>query len=200
MILLGIFVIAADTIMDTPSPSLLICYMSSVMIGFSFISLESVGKENTTRWIKHKLTAPVTRSDIVKSLYLSLLIWLAAGIIFAGIGVTLSVALHGFPFDRDIDVFMLYVVGIGISLFMGALFFPLLLLAGEERSEVCLIISILCGIGIIIGISSLINSFFPKGMTTGQSLISGMALLACAALAFGISCLLTVHLFRRKEY
>lgn len=194
--LAGIFVIA----IDAGSPALLLCYMLSLMIGFSFISLESAGREHTDKWVKHKLAAPVTRSDIVKSLYLGLLLHLSAAAVFAGFGVALSVALHGFPFDRDIDVFMLYIAGIGISLFMGALFFPLFFLTGEERSEICLIVSVLCGIGIVLGISSLVNSFFPNGMTIRQNVLCGVALLTCAVLAFGISCLLTVHLFRRKEY
>lgn len=195
MVLLGIFVIA----MDAGSPFLISCLLS-VMIGFSFISLESIGLESTSKWVKHKLTSPVKRSDIVKSLYLSLLLWLSIGVVFAGISVALSAVLHGYPFDRNTDVFMLFVAGIGISLFMGAVFFPLFLLGGEERNGVFLIVSILCGIGIVIGISVLINSFFPNGMTTRQSILGGTAVLACAALAFILSCPLTVYLFQRKEY
>lgn len=195
IVLLGIFVIA----MDAGSPSLIICQLS-VMIGFSFISLESVGLESISKWSKYKLTAPVKRSDIVKSLYLSLLLWLSVGVVFAGISTALSAVLHGYPFDRNTDVFMLFAAGIGISLFMGAVFFPLFFLGGEERNGVFLIVSILCGIGIVMGISSLINSLFPNGMTTRQNILGCTAVVACAALAFILSCPLTVYLFQRKEY
>lgn len=195
IVLLGIFVIA----MDAGSPSLIICLLS-VMIGFSFISLESVGLESISKWSKYKLTAPVKRSDIVKSLYLSLLLWLSVGVVFAGISTALSAVLHGYPFDRNTDVFMLFAAGIGISLFMSAIFFPLFFLGGEERNGVFLIVSILCGIGIVMGFSSLINSLFPNGMTTRQNILGGTAVVACAALAFILSCPLTVYLFQQKEY
>lgn len=195
MVLLGVFAIATDA----GSPILIICLLS-VMIGCPFISLESVGLESTSKWSKYKLTAPVKRSDIVKSLYLSLLLWLSAGVVFVGISTALSALLYGYPFDRNTDVFMLFVAGIGISLFMGAVFFPLFFLVGEERNGFFLLVSILCGIGVVMGISSLINSLFPNGMTTRQSLLGGIAVLACAALAFALSCPLTVYLFQRKEY
>ena len=83
-----------------------------------------------------------------------LLLWLIVGMVFAGIGVALSIMLHGFPFDKDTDVFMLFVIGVGISLFMGAIFFPLFYVGGEERNEVFLVISLLCGIGFVIGLTT----------------------------------------------
>ncbi len=195
MILLGIFVIVTSA----GSPALITC-MLSVIIGFSFISLESAGLENTSKWIRYKLTAPVKRSDIVKSLYLSLLLWLSAGIVFAGISVAVSTALHGYPFDRNVDILLLFAVGIGISLFMGTVFFPLFFLGLEAQYNVFLFISILTGIGIIVGICLLINSFFPHGMTSRQIILSGIAVLIFSALAFALSCPLSVYLFQKKDY
>ena len=113
MLLSGAFVV----IFDTKPPALLISnYMLLGMIGFPFLSIASLQKECDGNWGIYKLTTPVKRADIVKSHFLSLLLWLAVGIAFAGIGTALSIALHGFPFDRNTDVFMLFVVGIGISL------------------------------------------------------------------------------------
>lgn len=195
MLLLGIFVVA----MDNKIPSLIIGYMLLAMIGFSLNSIASLRKESATKWSKYKLTTPVKRSAILQSYFLSLLLWLIVGMVFAGIGVALSIMLHGFPFDKDTDVFMLFVIGVGISLFMGAIFFPLFYLGGEERNEVFLIISLLCGIGIVMGLSTLINTLFPK-MTAPQLICGGIAILACSLLVYVLSYPLTVSIFKKKEY
>ncbi|MDE6389309.1 MAG: ABC-2 transporter permease [Lachnospiraceae bacterium] len=196
MALLGIFMI----VMGSKIPALIIGYMLSVMVGFSFISIASVCKDSTAKWAKHKLTAPLKRADIIKSFFASQLLWLVMGMTFAGTTVTLCIALHGYPFDRTTDIFMLFVVGIGVSLFMGAIFFPLFFLGGDERNEVLLIVSILCSIGIIIGLIILINSFFPSPMNTLQLILGGTIILACSILTFTLSYPLTVKIFKRKEY
>lgn len=195
MLLVGMFVV----IMDNKIPSLIIGYMLLGMVGFSLTAIASLQKEGATKWSKYKLTAPVKRSDIVKSYFINLLLWLIVGTIFAGTAVILSIILHGFPFDRNTDIFMLFVVGIGVSLFMGAVFFPLFYLGGEERSEVFLGISLLCSIAMLMGLAAFINTLFPD-MTTLQLILSGMMILACAGSAFTLSYPLTVGIFKRKEY
>ena len=149
---------------------------------------------------KYKLTAPVKRTDIVKSFFVSQLLWLAVGITFAGMGVALSVALHGYPFDKDTDIFMLFVMGIAVSLFMGAIFFPMYFLGGEERSTVIMIVSLLGGIGIFMGLTTLVNKVYPENMTARQIVLSGIFMMICSAAAFAASCPVTVGIFRRKEY
>ncbi len=196
MLLLGVFIVA----MDNKIPSLIIGYMLLAIIGFSLNSIASLRKESATKWSKYKLTTPVKRSAIVRSYFLSLLLWLIVGMIFAGIGVALSIMLHGFPFDRNTDVFILFVVGIGISLFMGAIFFPLFYLGGEERNEVFLVISVLCGIGLVMGLTTLINTLFPAPMTTIQVILGGVIILASALLAFVLSCPLTAYVYHKREY
>ena len=180
MVLLGI----AAAVMDNDVQSIIIGYMVSVMAGFSVVALSGLRKENTSKWCRYKLTAPVRRIDIVKSYFLSQLIWLFVGMLFAAVGVSLSILLHGFPFDRNTDIFMIFVVGIGLSLFMGAIFFPLFYLGGE----------------VIMGASSLMNRLFGPHMTTFQLVMAGIVILACAMLAFLLSFPLTVSIFRRKEF
>lgn len=196
MLLLGVFVVA----MDNKIPSLIIGYMLLGMIGFSLNSIASLRKESATKWSKYKLTAPVRRSAIVQSYFWSLLLWLIVGMVFAGIGVALSIILHGFPFDRNTDILMLFVVGIAISLFMGAIFFPLFYLGGEERNEVFLVISLLCSIGLVMGLTTFINILFPAPMTTIQIILGGVMILVSALVVFIFSCPLTICVYRKKEY
>ena len=130
---------------------------------------------------------------------MSLLLWLAVGIAFAGIGTALSIALHGFPFDRNTDVFMLFVVGIGISLFTGAIFFPLFYLGGEERNEAFIVVSLLCGIGTVMGLTTLLNALFPSPMNTAQIILAGIIILGCALSAFALSYPLTASIYHKRE-
>ena len=125
-------------------------------------------------------------------------IWLLVGTFFAAIGTGLSWLLHGCPFDQPIDIYTMFALGISISLFMGAVFFPLFYLGGEERSEVFLVISLLCAFAIDFTITSIVNEVLEPGIA--GILLGGAILAVSSLLAFILSCLLTVGIFRRKEY
>ena len=183
------------------SQILLISFVLLSMIGFAVISLASIRKESNSKWGKYKLTLPIKRAAIVQSYYLSLVFWLLWGIFIAGIGIALSILLRGFLFDKNTDIINLYVAGIGISLFMGAIFFPLFhWQSGEERSEAFLAISLILGIGMMIGVSTVINALFTKPMTTLQTINADILILLWAILVFVFSCLLTIHIYRKRDY
>lgn len=192
MFLLGIFVAAVI------SPALLIGYGLLSIVGFSVIAITSIKKEFVSKWGKYKLTLPINRANIVKSYYISQLIWLIAGIIFAGTSISLSWVLHGCPFDNNIDTLSVFTLGICISLFTGAFFFPLFYLGGEEKSEVSLVISLLCGIGITLGIISTLNLYLAPGLTA--ILLGNVILVVCSLLMFALSYPLTVSIYKKKEY
>lgn len=192
MFLLGIFVVAVI------SQPLLICYVLLGMVGFSVNAIGGIKKEFASKWGKYKLTLPVKRADIVKSYFVSQLIWLLVGTLFAGIGVSLSWLFHGCPFDNSIDSLSLFALGISISLFAGAFFFPLFYSGGEERGEVFLVISLLCAVGIALGMISVLNFYLDPGLTS--ILLSDAILIVCSLLAFLLSYPLTVHIFSKKEY
>lgn len=192
MLILGIFVVAVI------SQPLLIGFVLLGMVGFSVNALTSIKKEFISKWGKYKLTLPVKRVDIIKSYFISQIIWLLVGTLFAGIGVGLSWMLHGCPFDQSIDVLSIFALGASISFFTGAFFFPLFYLGGEERSEVLLVISLLCAVGMALGLRSVINFYFAPGLTT---IILGAAVLfACSLLTFLIAFPLTVRVYSKKEY
>lgn len=188
MFLLGIFVVAVA------SESVQISYGLIGMVGFSVNAIAVSRSEAASKWGKYKLTLPVRRADIVKSLFINQALWLLIGMLFAGTGLGLSWLLHGCPFYRSIDTLSLFALGMSISLFMGAIFFPLFYLWGAERGEVLLVISLLCALGIDWAIISLINDL-PVSILFGLGI-----LLACSLSAFGLSYLLTVRIFSQKEY
>lgn len=192
MILLGIFV--ASVI----SQPLLIGYALLGMVGFSVNAILGIKKEFVSKWGKYKLTLPVTRADIVKSYFFGQFAWLLVGMIFAGIAISVSWALHGCPFDNRIDAVSIFALGISISIFTGAFFFPLFYLGGEERSEAFLVISLLLGVGLALAIVSLLNFYLDPGFVT--ILLGAGVLLAGALLAFAVSYPLAVCIYNRKEY
>lgn len=192
MIMLGIF--AAAVI----SPSLLIGYALLSIVGFSVIAVTSIKKEFVSKWGKYKLTLPVKRANIVKSYFISQLIWLIVGTGFAGAGISLSWFLHGCPFDNRIDTLSVFALGISVSLLTGAFFFPLFYIGGEEKGEVSLVISFLCGVGIVLGIISALNLYFTPGITA--VLLGAALLMICASLLFALSYPVTVRIYRKREY
>ena len=192
MLILGIFVVAVI------SQPLLIGYVLLSMVGFSVNAVTSIKKEFISKWGKYKLTLPVKRAAIVKSYFISQLIWLLVGTLYAGIVISLSWALHGCPYDNRIDAVSIFALGISVSIFTGAFFFPLLYLGGEERSDVFLVISLLCGIGVVLGIISVLNLYLAPGVTT--ILLSAAILLLGSLLVFALSYPLTVGIYGKKEY
>ncbi len=198
MFLLGICV----TMMEKNS-FMVIVYALLGIIGFSINGITCLINESSSKWNKYKLTAPVKRAEIVRSYFLSQLIWLFAGMLFAGIGITFSILLHGSPFDRNIDIFLIFVMGIGISLFTASLFFPLSYSGGAEKNQVFLIISLIGGIGIFAKLIDLLSVLFhpdsSSPMTTFQLVLSGLTSIICSLSAFALSYWVTVGIFRRTE-
>lgn len=182
------------------SQQLLIFYMLLGLIGFPVCAFASMGKEYTSKWGRYKLTTPVKRAEIVKSYFISQIMWLFVGMGFAGAGMGLAWLLHGCPFDRNIDALMVLFVGVSISFFAGAIFFPLFYLDGEERSGVFVVISLLCAIGIVMGITTGINFLFGPAMPVWKILLGAVIMVICALLTFVLSYPLTIFVFKRKEY
>lgn len=192
MILFGVFVVAVI------SQSLQIGYVMTGIIGFSVSAVLTAKSDFISKWGKYKLTLPVRRADIIKSLFFNQLIWLFAGLLFAGIELSLSWLFHGCPFDQPVDILSMFALGISMSLFMGAVFFPLFYAGGAERGEVFLIIAILCAFGLDFTIVSITNELLDAG---AETVVFGAIILAgCSLVAFALSYPLTVCIFRKKEY
>jgi len=192
MLLSGILVVAVI------SQSLLIGYVVTGMVGFSVNAAAVAKNEFASKWGKYKLTLPVRRADIIKSLFANQVIWLVIGTFFAGVGTGLSWLLHGCPFDQSIDILTMFALGISMSLFMGAVYFPMFYLGGEERGEVFLVISLLIAFVIDFVIISIMNEVLEPGIAC--ILLGGAVMVVCSLLVFILSCLATIVIFKRKEY
>ena len=174
-----------------PEETLQMWYIMTGIVGFSVNAAFGIGNEFTSKWGKYKLTLPVKRTDIVKSLFLSQIIWMLVGLLFSGIGITLSFLLHGYSYDQLIGMLSIFALGISISFFMVAMFIPLLYLGGEEKSMVFLVITLLCAFGIV---SVLFN------VTDAAPLLGTALSIIFSVLVFAFSYPLTVSIYKKKEY
>ena len=187
MLLYGIFSVACASLYNQ---------MNFVLIGIVGFSVNSVVAvfhgESTSKWGKYKLTLPVRRRDIVKSVFLSHIFWLFAGVLFTGTGTGLFALFHGYSFEQYREVFLIFALGISAGLLIGAIFIPLFYLGGEDRTIALLTISLLCAIGIA---ALLVN------VTTNVDYLLRLAVIfAVSFMAIAVSYWLTLCIFKRKEY
>ena len=185
MFLWAVFVVAI------PSETLQMWFIMIGIVGFSVNAASGIGNEFTSKWGKYKLTLPVKRADIVKSLFLSQIMWLFVGVLFTGIGTALSFLLHGCSYDLFIGMLGMFALGISVSLLLVSMFIPLLYLGGEEKSTVFLVITLLFAFGVA-------SVFFN---VTDSSPLTGIILsIICSLSVYALSYPLTLCIFKRKEY
>lgn len=164
--------------------------MYFIIIGIAGLAVNAatvIENEFSSKWRKYKLILPVKRIDIVKSLYINQLLWIMIGVCFVGIIIALSYLLHGVPFEQFEDISGVVVIGISISLTMGAIYIPMIYLAGEDKTIVFLVISLLCAVGI-------------AAMLFNIPSFGSFILIGCTILLFIVSFPLTVSIFKKKEY
>jgi hypothetical protein len=170
-----------------PVQTLQMYFIMIGIVGFSVIAATAIGNEFSLKWGKYKLTLPVKRSDIVRSLFLNQIFWIIVGTLFTGIAVCLSYMIHGFSFDQFSGIFSLFILAVSISFFMGAIFIPMIYLTGEDKIVVFLIISLFCAVGI-------------AAMLFNIPLFGNVIIITCALMLFAVSYPLTISIFKRKEF
>lgn len=170
-----------------PVQTLQMYFIMIGIVGFSVIAATAIGNEFSLKWGKYKLTLPVKRTDIVRSLFLNQIFWIIVGTLFTGIAVCLSYMIHGFSFDQFSGIFSLFILAVSISFFMGAIFIPMIYLTGEDKIVVFLIISLFCAVGI-------------AAMLFNIPLFGNAIIITCALMLFAVSYPLTISIFKRKEF
>lgn len=170
-----------------PAQTLQMYFIMIGIVGFSVIAATAIGNEFSLKWGKYKLTLPVKRTDIVRSLFLNQIFWIIVGTLFTGIASGLSYMIHGFSFDQFSGIFSLFILAVSISFFMGAIFIPMIYLTGDDKIIVFLIISLFCAVGI-------------SAMLFNIPLFGNVIIITCALLLFAVSYPLTVSVFKRKEF
>ena len=170
-----------------PEQTLQMHFIMIGIVGFSVIAATAIGNEFSLKWGKYKLTLPVKRTDIVRSLFLNQIFWTIVGTLFTGIVTGLSCMIQGFSFDQFSGIFSLFILAVSISFFMGAIFIPMIYLTGEDKIVVFLIISLFCAVSI-------------AAMLFNIPLFGNAIIITCALMLFAVSYPLTISIFKRKEF
>ena len=186
-VLLIFMLLFAIVVTIIPAQTLQMYFIMIGIVGFSEIAATAIGNEFSLKWGKYKLTLPVKRTDIVRSLFLNQIFWIIVGTLFTGIASGLSYMIHGFSFDQFSGIFSLFILAVSISFFMGAIFIPMIYLTGEDKIVVFLIISLFCAVGI-------------AAMLFNIPLFGNVIIITCALLLFAVSYPLTISIFKRKEF
>lgn len=99
------------------------------------------------------------------------------------------------------DAITLIIGGWVLAIFIGAIAYPLYVLWGAGRTEIISVLSTIGAVGIVLGLSLLIN------LLSGDNDISNVAyyaslilILVIALVTFGLSYILSCSIFRQKEY
>jgi hypothetical protein len=202
VVLLVFFSAVGMGLLITGNSTMLSIFALAAATAFTFNTAANFRKEASSKWNKYELTAPVRRSDIVKSRYVSHVIWVFSGIFLSAFFIVLTVAIHGnrYFYHTVRDPLALFSVGIGVALLMGTIFYPMVYLFGADKSEITMIISLLGAIGITVGVMWLFNAAYDFKPVTDYVFYINMAIYLVIAIAsFVLSYFLTVLIFRRTE-
>ena len=71
--------------MIIPEQTLQMYFIMIGIIGFSVIAATAIGNELSSKWGKYKLTLPVKRTDIVRSLFLNQFFGLCSELFLSGV-------------------------------------------------------------------------------------------------------------------
>lgn len=203
IIFLVVFSTAGLVLLITGNPSLLNILVVVSSTAFAFNAVSGFRKEASTKWNKYELTTPVRRKDIVKSRYIIHISWIVVGVVLSSIVVGLAVILHGNLYFYHVirDPLTLFCLSVGIALLMGTLYYPAIYLFGADRSEAIIIISLLGAVGIAFSIIWLINAGNDFNALSDPEYYFFIALfLGIVIILFLLSYVLTVAIYRRKEY
>lgn len=198
MKIFAFLVLAAGTaVLITGNDTLLELFVYIAITALSANAIASMRKDADVKWNKLELTLPVTRSDIVKSKYISYLFWVLTGLVIAAVFTALAVAIHGdmfFVYGRR-DTISLFTLGTAIALMVGALFYPLAYLFGIDKSETLLVISVIGSVGLAIFFIWVTNLIETLSYYTRLGIFA-----LIIVIMFCISYLLTNVIYREKEF
>lgn len=187
---------AAAVVVATGNPTAQELFVYLTVTALSVNAVVSSRKDASSKWNKYEITMPLRRKEIIQCKYLSYGFWVMAGTAFALVITVVTLILHkgsNLPYGVS-NLFSVFVLGIGISILTGSLFYPLSYLAGIEKSETILFISILSAIGISIAVLNLLNRFLDSAVWRI------LLFMAFYLVLFGISYLLTYFIYSKKEF
>lgn len=190
---------------------LLISGDATILIGYPVLSVPAVAitsisgfqREGISKWAKYKLTLPVRRVDIVKSQYINHALWSFLGVAVASAFVGGAVLIHGniYFYYGFRDAITLILAGGVIAFLIGSLSYPLYYALSADKATIVTAVSALGSIGIVFGLSVLMNALSTGSYVTDSHYYGSLAaIVGITAALYLSSFLVSVSIFKKKEY
>ena len=125
LVLLLCFVMAA-ALLITGNPLVYTLFGGIGILGPSYVLLIGMGGSKYGKWERFQISMPITRSDLVTSQYLSMVLASIVGILFVAVITVISYQMHASLFDYTLAIALINILAvIAVPLFMLGLLFPL---------------------------------------------------------------------------
>lgn len=165
-------------------------FVYAVITALPLYAAAGMRRDAATHWDRFELTLPVRRRDIIRCKYVSYLFWVLIGAALAGAMAVATRLIHGV----SVGILSTLVLGCGISLLAGALYFLLAHICGAQISEAILFLSVLGGIGLAVIFVNVLHAL-ALSSRIGTAVL-GVSCLALFALSYAGS----AAVYSRREY
>lgn len=162
---------------------------------FSVSGISSLRKDATSQWSRYELTLPVKRTGLMGSKYINYLFWVFGGLLVSAVVVFTAYALHTNLHNYIVrDFSSLFSLGVGLAVLDGAIFFPLYIIFGADKSETLLVVSVILSLALAISGINLVNMFDLSN--TIRLAIFNLA----HVILYGLSYLVSVKLYTKRDF
>lgn len=156
-----------------------------------FISITS---DAASKWNKHVITMPVSRSQIIGEKYLFYILLAVFGLAAALIPCAV-LALFGADVTRD-SLCLYASIGISATLLAGGISLPCAYLFDPEKSQIVFMMSFMASTGMIAGLVLLTNVFLP---VKDHILLAFLIVLAISVIWFFASYRAAVRVYQKRD-
>lgn len=172
--------------------------MFTIWVSISMVNLFSYDKQ--TKWETYVLSMPVLRGKIVLERYLfTVCSALLAGVLAAAV-VAAAQVFKSRPMGMDffLELGSNLVFGVMIAFFYNAISFPLIFWLGVEKARLVP--------GVIMGAVILLFAIFALkyegniGVSDAAAIVYTIAGAAASVLAMAVSCLISISIYKKKEF
>ncbi len=200
ILIVGIVVLIAFSIFSSKGASIMaFTYASFGLMGsFAGLPFTLLFNNSKSKWERFELTAPVTRVDVIKSRYISFLLFSILGMIAGGM-LFLSSSLV----SNVIDWPMLY-RGVSIGSLMlvltPAIMHPMILKFGIEKGQAIFMLSVALSLGLYAAPSFVFSDWLSS--LANQEFVNSMYNIATVTLSFiifFISYFVSVKIYSKKD-
>jgi hypothetical protein len=186
-----LFVVFGINMKNPPYIIGMMVMMSSMMV------ITSMGYDEQAKWDKYALTMPILKKDIVLSKYLLLVVTTLIG---AGVSLFVSIIMITFLDMGNIKETLLACgIIILIAILSFSLLIPVIFKVGVEKARIMMFIVFGIPSLIILGAFRLIQKYNIPKPSEAQLKMLGYAFPFIVIIIYGISYLISVSIFNKKE-